>query len=164
MRWILALTVAASVLIAGCVAQEGGEVGAVRAVSHSCSSPSDSCDDGDVCTADRCNVAAMTCTHAPVVGCCTDSMDCDDGQACTMDSCDLATNRCSNTPIAGCCTMDVQCTDERFCTDDSCDLATNTCVNTRRVGCCENVPVHGVEHPRSCDRSLVAGIDRIARR
>ena len=47
------------------------------------------CDDGDLCTTDRC-----------VDGICTiDVINCDDGNPCTVDRCGGATGDCTNVPV-----------------------------------------------------------------
>ena len=69
---------------------------------------SSQCDDGNVCTADRCD---------PALGCVyEDTSDmCDDGVACTHDACD---------PVSGCTNIpdDSLCDDGDVCTADVCTL------------------------------------------
>ena len=77
-----------------------------------------SCDDGDPCTDDSCDV---------VIGCINTPKDCDDSNPCTDDSCDPITGACVNTPK--------NCDDGDPCTDDSCDPVTGDCVNTDNGTC-----------------------------
>jgi hypothetical protein len=61
------------------------------------------CDDGNLCTVDRCDA---------VLGCLNTAAGCDDNDACTTDSCDDLLG-CQHTPIT--------CDDASVCTTDSCD-------------------------------------------
>ena len=61
------------------------------------------CDDGDVCTEDRCGGAA---------GCLHEAIPCDDGEVCTVDRCDA---------VAGCLHEADGCDDGVECTADRCD-------------------------------------------
>jgi len=54
------------------------------------------CDDGDLCTDDRCDTTAG-CVHQPIAGCCHNDSECDDHDLCTDDRCDT-TEGCKNTP------------------------------------------------------------------
>ncbi len=48
------------------------------------------CDDGNLCTADRCDPFVGECVHevaAGAAGCCGVDGDCDDGDSCTTDTC-----------------------------------------------------------------------------
>jgi hypothetical protein len=115
------------------------------------------CDDGNGCTADRCDPVAETCSNAPVVdgttcdddglsgvcvsGVCSQGMcagvNCDDGDECTTDLCDFADGSCSNTPVSDgtACDFDGmtgvcaagECIEDR-CVGDSCD-DDNECTN-----------------------------------
>jgi hypothetical protein len=69
-----------------------------------CLSP-ETCDDGDLCTADHAD---------PQRGCVHDAVDCDDGDLCTEDGCD---------PSAGCVHAPATCDDGDLCTVDQCDGA-----------------------------------------
>lgn len=75
-----------------------------------------SCNDGDACTMDRCNLDTNECVNTDI------SDSCDDGDACTEDSCDSETG-CINTDISA------GCDDGEDCTVDSCDPV-NGCDNT----------------------------------
>ena len=57
------------------------------------------CDDGDLCTLDRCE--ERVCDFEPIEGCCTADPDCDDGEACTTDSC-KEDNSCEHTWLQDC--------------------------------------------------------------
>ena len=50
-----------------------------------------SCDDGNPCTADRCDPSTGACLSVPI--------NCDDGNACTLDSCEAATGQCVHAPV-----------------------------------------------------------------
>ncbi len=96
------------------------------------------CDDGDACTADKCD-ATFGCQHTVTVcddqnACTNDSCDvnlgcqhtptvCDDTNACTTDSCDVSLG-CQHTPTV--------CDDTNACTNDSCDVSLG-CDNTPTV-------------------------------
>lgn len=93
------------------------------------------CDDGDVCTADSCDVNGG-CTHSPIAGCCTSDAQCGDADACTADTCNLSTHTCQHAPIAGCCNTDAQCADSNACTSDVCNQSTHQCQHTPIANCC----------------------------
>ncbi|MEY3011744.1 MAG: hypothetical protein RIT45_479 [Pseudomonadota bacterium] len=62
-----------------------------------------SCDDGNPCTSDACDVQTGLCSFQPIVGCsqpCKNALVCDDGNPCTADTCDTATGKCSHAPLA----------------------------------------------------------------
>jgi uncharacterized repeat protein (TIGR01451 family) len=70
----------------------------------------DTCNDGNSCTDDVCNVSD------PEIGCeytNDDTNACSDGNACTSDSC----------AGGGCVGSQISCDDQNPCTDDSCDTA-----------------------------------------
>lgn len=96
------------------------------------------CDDGLVCSADRCDpTVAGGCVHNPLPdgegcgdidvcngvercqsGSCVAGtrLNCDDGDACTDDlACDPALG-CRYAPRPGCCTIDADCADQSECT------------------------------------------------
>jgi len=93
-------------------------------VEPECTSDAD-CDDGDPCTADRCDVTAGLCEHRR--GLCADrcvaDADCDDGNPCTADRCG-AGGSCAREEIPGCaprpCSSAQQCDDGDPCTRDAC--------------------------------------------
>ncbi len=102
------------------------------------------CDDGAVCTADRCDLGQ--CRHEPVAGCCLRDADCADGNPCTDDACDPAAaacrfvantdpcddgdactdgdtclvGACAGAAVPGCCGIDAECDDGSSCTADAC--------------------------------------------
>jgi hypothetical protein len=78
-----------------------------------------SCDDGDACTIDTCDVVAG-CIHTPIV--------CNDNDACTSDAC--VAGQCVFTPNA-------PCNDNDACTTDTCVPATG-CVFTPNAPCNDN--------------------------
>jgi hypothetical protein len=82
------------------------------------------CDDGNVCTADKCD--AGTCVSVAIAGCCTANAECDDGNVCTDDSC-LA-NACAHAAVPNCCLIDADCDDGKAETTDTC--VDNQCVFT----------------------------------
>lgn len=87
-----------------------------------------SCDDGDMCTEDRCEPTTGACIHVPrdAANACTMDRHCDDGDPCTTDSCgtDLACgfSRCEHQLVPGCrsCVGFVGCDDGNHCTTDIC--------------------------------------------
>ncbi len=112
------------------------------------------CDDGNLCSADKCNTTVGICANEAKVcddgNACTvdDSCNpkdgqcvsgqakvCDDGNECTLDSCDTKTGLCDAKPIKGCipsCKLDADCPS----TGSSC--STYTCVLSK----CVEGPIH----------------------
>ena len=105
--------------------------------SRGCCADSD-CDDGDPCTADRCDLGSGACLSLPGEGCCVDA-DCDDGDLCNGAS------RCDTSSVPFTCVTDpetvVTCSavGETTCARNECQAAT---------GHCEPVPVN---EGGSCD-------------
>jgi hypothetical protein len=102
------------------------------------------CDDGSICTEDRCTFdlsGTTTCRYEPINddaecgaddvtlvckgGRCgaaslCDGVECDDDDLCTVDEC----------AWDGTCTFTaVDCSDDNDCTDDSCDAANGECIH-----------------------------------
>jgi hypothetical protein len=116
-----------------------------------------SCDDGDACTTDACDIKTGACSHTAVVGCggnCQNGGDCDDKNVCTGDSC--AAGKCVHLALDGtpcddgtaCTTGDacakskcvgalLTCDDKNACTDDSCD-ASSGCLNLNNAAACDD--------------------------
>jgi Carbohydrate binding domain len=90
-----------------------------------------SCDDGNACTADVCDVGEGTCSWTPTSGACAD-----DGDSCTADQCQAG--ECVHTfDSAVCdCSTDAQCDDNNACTDDNCNAG--ACENTANTGSCND--------------------------
>lgn len=63
-------------------------------VDGACMAMPGACDDGDVCTEDRCGAGG--CEHVEIEGCCRADADCDDGDDCTIDSCQVFSGRCES--------------------------------------------------------------------
>jgi len=82
-----------------------------------CVGSSYSCDDGVLCTEDRCDGT----------GGCTNTSLCDDHNPCTVDSCD-GTGGCIHTPL---------CDDGNPCTEDSCDARAG-CTHLPHDGACDD--------------------------
>jgi len=61
------------------------------------------CDDGDPCTMDICDLATGTCRNPPI--------DCNDHDPCTRDSCDPQSGQCNHDHISGCCRTNAECDD-----------------------------------------------------
>lgn len=79
------------------------------------------CSDGDACTGgDKCN--GDTCASTPVV--------CDDGDACSLDTCDAGSG-CDHSQDA------VQCDDATACTADSC-VAVSGCLHAPNHAACDD--------------------------
>jgi hypothetical protein len=116
--------------------QERGVFGGLRDVtpatacpwSTRCLSPL-SCDDGDACTVDLCDLKSGACSHAPLV--------CDDNNVCTADTC-VSSTGCVYTPVPGTCTDGSVCTTGDTCVGGACvgtpivcndnnDCTTDTC-------------------------------------
>jgi len=79
----------------------GRECGRDPVCGQSCGA----CDDGEVCTQDRCEDGI--CVFGDVPGCCHFHQDCDDGDRCTRDLC--AANACAHEAVDGCCATDDDC-------------------------------------------------------
>ncbi|MCB9739733.1 MAG: hypothetical protein H6747_10730 [Deltaproteobacteria bacterium] len=96
------------------------------------------CDDGAICTDDRCDAATGTCSHDSIIGCCAADVDCVLGDACSTTSCDANLHICKATPKKDCCVDDGDCDDGNACTTDSCQDAQlgGTCKHTSIAGCC----------------------------
>ncbi|MCK9420524.1 MAG: hypothetical protein M0R70_14225 [Nitrospirae bacterium] len=112
-----------------------------------------SCDDGNACTEDSCDVATGTCVHTPVAPCCTTAADCNDNNICTKDECagsmcvytaivpaqcndnNMCTNDgCTNNACTHSATVPASCNDNDSCTTDTC--TNNTCGHTAVANCC----------------------------
>jgi len=89
------------------------------------------CDDGDVCTLDRC--VSGTCEIEPIAECCVVDADCEDGVGCSVDRCDPSTHRCESLPPDDCC-LPSSCDDGDRCTMDRCD-PTIGCLYEPIAGC-----------------------------
>ncbi len=120
------------------------------------------CNDGKVCTDDKCNPVTGACVVSNNTAVCSDSNACttgdicaagvckagvakvcDDKNPCTADSCTAATGACVNAPIVGCggnCQLTTDCDDKNPCTTDSCTagkcaVAANTSPCSDNNGC-----------------------------
>lgn len=73
------------------------------------------CDDGNPCTVDICNLdKADICSHKKLADCCTAATaatSCNDLNACTVDTCNTATNECIHSTAGACCVSDSDCVD-----------------------------------------------------
>lgn len=104
-----------------------------------CGGTTISCDDGNECTTDFCQLGSgcvlqlntepcddgSVCTEDDVcsMGVCGGTMiDCDDGNVCSMDSCDPVMG-CMSEPTVDCCAGDEDCMEEEVC-----DLEVNACI------------------------------------
>jgi len=121
-----------------------------------------SCNDGNACTADACDLAKGTCTWTPTTDACTEDGDLctkdvcdagacthpaadddttctDDADQCTLDTCQAG--QCMHTFDSGVCncSSDGQCDDNNVCTDDHCDAG--TCANTANTATCDDANV-----------------------
>jgi len=92
----------------------------------------DDCDDGDVCTIDRCD-KFHECSHEVIPKCCESVKDCDDKQVCTIDTC--YNNRCKYELRPNFCCDASDCDDGNSCTIDECE--SSKCKNIPIEGCCE---------------------------
>lgn len=107
--WLV--TVAALVALSGC-ADNGQSL-------NVCDNPDLRCDDGNACTADRCD---------PKDGCVNERISCNDRDACTADRCDEA---------IGCVNTALTCDDANKCTTDTCE-PTRGCVNSDISATCDD--------------------------
>ena len=80
-----------------------------------------SCDDGNPCTDDSCDLA-VGCVHQAVPG-----RTCEDGDPCTLDDACSAAGVCASGP-------DLDCDDGNACTDDACG-STGACAHTPNNTC-----------------------------
>lgn len=104
--------------------------------------PKVDCDDGNVCTTDRCVEATGTCNHAPV--------PCVSVDGCSCPVCD---------PVRGCQLVPINCDDNNQCTEDVC--VAGKCVHNPKP-CAEQAdkcrvltcdPVRGcVSNPFDCSK------------
>ncbi|MFO0745706.1 MAG: hypothetical protein U1F43_08535 [Myxococcota bacterium] len=88
------------------------------------------CDDGQICTEDRCSAETGECIHVPrdANNACRLDSHCDDGDPCTTDSCGHdpecpSLQRCQHELIQNCrsCTaFNPSCEDNNPCTTDTC--------------------------------------------
>jgi hypothetical protein len=82
-------------------------------VWHEASTAGLTCDDGNPCTVDICNLdKADICSHKVLRDCCTAATAataCNDLNACTIDSCNVATNQCVHAALPSCCVADADC-------------------------------------------------------
>ncbi|NOY91107.1 MAG: hypothetical protein GXP55_07825, partial [Deltaproteobacteria bacterium] len=86
--------------LSACQAPGSGRASARRESLVTCSSSSDPCDDGELCTQDECLVANNICQNRFIAGCCVSATDCDDGSECTENLC--LSNVCTFRAILGC--------------------------------------------------------------
>ncbi|HEU4400519.1 MAG TPA: hypothetical protein VFT43_00305, partial [Candidatus Polarisedimenticolia bacterium] len=70
------------------------------------------CDDGALCTEDRCDPITGQCVNAPVA--------CDDGNSCTLDACDPATGACTHGNTTGSCEDGNFCSVNDYCSGGNC--------------------------------------------
>jgi streptogramin lyase len=137
------------------------------------------CDDGQDCTADRCDLETGQCVYAADHGACSDGRfcngeeqcgpfvgcvqsfgpACDDGLVCTVDRCDEDADRCERTPDDRLCSDGVfcngaevcsledkqcipgvapTCDDGADCTADLCDAELDACINTPDDAACDD--------------------------
>jgi hypothetical protein len=97
--------------------------------TNGCCHPNTTCNDGDPCTTDSCNLTTG-CAHAPVPNCCTMLGDsrCNDNNPCTNDQCNVGARRCEHVPNTATCNDSNACTQGDVCAGGTCDGATVTCV------------------------------------
>ncbi|MBI5787621.1 MAG: VWA domain-containing protein [Candidatus Schekmanbacteria bacterium] len=74
------------------------------------------CEDGDLCTYDKCEPDTGHCIHTPLI--------CDDANRCTIDRCEPVTGECKYEPI--------NCDDGNPCTIDECNPKTGECLYTAK--------------------------------
>ena len=106
-----------------------------------------SCDDGDDCTLDTCNILTDECNHVGI--CCSNDSQCDDGLLCSVGHCVLG--GCVFNPLLGCespdagaggsggatpCGTNDDCHDGDRCTADIC-RPDGTCAHAGVPLCCD---------------------------
>lgn len=102
-------------------------------VTSACCEVDADCDDGNPCTADRCE--ADECgSDPPPAGCCGTNADCDDGNPCNVDRCVDSACVHSGDVVPGCCQSAVDCDDGDLCSDERC--VDNQCQSP--AVCCES--------------------------
>jgi hypothetical protein len=84
-----------------------------------------SCDDGNACLDDVCDLTSGTCSH-PVTSC-------DDANVCTTDSCDPLVG-CIHTPVAGTCDDASLCTTGDICVAGVCTGTPTPAAQTCALG------------------------------
>ena len=96
------------------------------------------CDDGDACTADTCDVTG--CQHV--------GQGCDDGNPCTQDACKAGT--CSHLAMAGACDDGDLCTNGDTCAQGGCTGVAKACDDANpctadacQKGLCQHEPQSG---------------------
>jgi hypothetical protein len=89
------------------------------------------CNDGNACTTDVCDVARGTCSLANNTNACAADAD-----PCTLDQCQGG--QCTHTfdMVACDCATDAQCEDDNVCTTDHCNAG--TCENTNNAVACDD--------------------------
>ncbi|MBM4355528.1 MAG: hypothetical protein FJ109_17355, partial [Deltaproteobacteria bacterium] len=99
------------------------------------------CDDGDLCSIDKCNQVTGKCEHT--------NIECDDGDECTYKECDNRTGKCLFTPCPDCKCLDCAqqgpnfCDDGNVCTDDSCPQGAglfHLCIHRWKTDCNDGNP------------------------
>ena len=122
-----------------------------------CAGSAKSCDDGNECTQDSCDVQ-KGCVQAPVDGkACTDGDECTSGDACKAGKCAGSTKDCSDGndctvdtchKLIGCLTKnaiaDSSCNDNDGCTTEACD-GLGSCVTSPELWV-RNLPDNYVAH------------------
>jgi hypothetical protein len=128
---------AAGTYVLGLVVSDGRlasarDVAQVRAGGERCEVDEDCPEDGNPCTARRCQ--AGRCVQEPL----QDGTPCDDGLFCTLpDTC-----------LGGVCQLGPRdCGDEDPCTEDVCNEALGQCENPR----VSDPPPEGLDHPGTCE-------------
>ena len=102
-----------------------------------CDAETFTCDDGNPCTDDACDLGENVCQHVALAGCCQVPADCaDDGDPCTATTCQALA--CGHDPIAACCVDHAECDDDDACTVDACGVS-NTCHSLPIDNCCTSV-------------------------
>jgi hypothetical protein len=97
------------------------------------------CDDGDPCTLNSCD-PLLGCVDAPLEG-----DPCDDGDSCTdWDQCS-SSGACVGTSVEGCCQIDADCNDQNLCTEDLCSIPLGS-----DGGSCSHTEIT-CESPHECD-------------
>ena len=110
-----------------------------------CCATTDDCNDGDKCTADKCELnggkdGVCSFTKQPDCTSCTPlnaTEACNDNNACTVEGC--SSGACTHTPKKDCCLDQFDCDDNNPCTYDGCVF--NQCWHSENAGseklCCK---------------------------
>ncbi|MCO4763527.1 MAG: hypothetical protein KC502_18565, partial [Myxococcales bacterium] len=100
------------------------------------------CDDGKVCTVDKCDAKTGNCSWGGKTGPCDDGNKCTSGSVCSAGKCKPGTQ--------------VACDDKNACTTDKCDPNTGKCVYTTNNDPCSDG--NACTKPDNCSAGKCVGV------